>query len=647
MIHLASDNMAFKPKTVVDRLAFIRDRAVVARANYARRKKQKSNASVMTPVTFADHTLKGTSTGGKQEKAPGTGIYVYQEDGQEKKCFIKRANNPKFQGDDIAEVMSSQLAGFLFQRGIKNGTFVDGEQHRFATCEFVVGSNGLPYVKSLWSEGFEELHVHKGPISDFPMDAVLPRRLQKRRAIFRSLDLSPTSQLSSEKQQLSHILAMGALLGDNDTGTQNIGRTKNNGIVKIDHGWAFADLARWKNPKRVKLFKQRKMIKKTGGHIRAAPTNHLNDYPDLQLTPEFAQGLRDIGNVMLLSCVEGSLSDYMRRQLGGVVQAHESLGPKEQKKALDALCKHIGLPRYRYETSEAQIQRMSDKLAEIFEARSRSMIFNAQLLDTARIIKQAQVLSPESRAEKAGDQLKKIQALITEHFGGKFAYEYMPADGPEFGYKDGYDVLESCLKEIKSALEQGIRPDSLTNELMDFYQNMLIVSNRSDLKQTYLNPIETMHKQQNTFHSKSDANASSRSDWVRAHRPAPPPPVSSHTTAPLQPTRSAPPVPTRPSRNQPSDTVSWPPLKATRRAPVPPFVTVQGVDDQPMRKGPASPSVNERDIDKPPNRPPPKRPVAARQYAHQHEKRPLPQPPESKTSTTNKAPPVPKRPHRK
>ncbi|MBI2791209.1 MAG: hypothetical protein HYX61_04555 [Gammaproteobacteria bacterium] len=190
---------------------------------------------------------------GSQQKALGTGFY--RQTLTDHTVFIKRTTKLNFLADDFAEILASSLSSYL-------GT------SSFARCEPVMGTTNEVYIASDCSSGFSPLMLMKSRITT----RLLPTEINE---LFSHLS-------ENDLHELRNIILMCTLLADPDPNPGNIGMTNDEGLKKIDHGWAFDQICK---PYIATWHDTLNPLRYPG---RIAPTNAICDYKKIFKNYDFS-----------------------------------------------------------------------------------------------------------------------------------------------------------------------------------------------------------------------------------------------------------------------------------------------------------------------------------------------------------------------
>jgi len=263
--------------------------------------------------------------GGAQVKAEYTDFYT-DEHGQ--RYFIKKTGNADYTGDDIAEILTARIGRKL----------LGSDARLIAECEPIRAVNGDVYVKSKCAPNWKVLHKHTGLGKNFTGAA-------KHHTARKSADSGDTRRKvydglsADEKQELAKSLAICLVLMEYDCNTENIG-TSDSGVVKIDHGWGLVNILKDKH-KKVRLYNFKGLIGHRGGNLRATPTNHFLDYPDILSGREFIKSIDEVYTEFLSKGVEGKeeLHDEVTKSIEAILKERGSV--HNQRETLLYLLNHI------------------------------------------------------------------------------------------------------------------------------------------------------------------------------------------------------------------------------------------------------------------------------------------------------------------
>ncbi len=254
---------------------------------------------------FHGYTLiESAPSGGKQVKAPGTGLYR-APDGR--LCFIKKA---PFPGDDVAEVIASRLLKLL---GANAAEVIPVRNNK----------TGEIFIASFYAEGTEHKPLHpQGTVSGLWTEdeiRIVHEKILKHKLV----------------PEMCKALVASLLVGEYDVHPGNFVLYLQENlmrVMKIDHGWALHMLSTQKNEEPML---GRNMWEQYGDTRRFTPLNHFKNYPQLISSLPFV--------IAMQSVLQRFEEIDRERVIFTTLQEFENLSgnTKQYREVLKGLARHI------------------------------------------------------------------------------------------------------------------------------------------------------------------------------------------------------------------------------------------------------------------------------------------------------------------
>ncbi|APJ04082.1 hypothetical protein [Silvanigrella aquatica] len=266
------------------------------------------------PKDISCYKSIGGKSSGANTSGIATGVYAVNVKGKEYKVLFKQGRND---AESICEFLAHKIYELIIP-GYSSKTILAFEEESSKSKFDYSNRHKNIYVGSVFFENFMETHKLIG----FKERPFFLQTLHNKK-------ISLFIDMYKDKYNLEKVIATALWLGDYDVHIGNIGSAIINNktsIVKIDHGWSFAQLQDYPSRKKTPWAFLNGIGK---------PTNHFNDYNvnGFYSSPSFKRAIEEIKSIDRVT-IENTLT-----------KAFYNVYPFYQNnKIFKSLCNWIGCP---------------------------------------------------------------------------------------------------------------------------------------------------------------------------------------------------------------------------------------------------------------------------------------------------------------